>query len=298
MRRIVCVGECMVEFAPIEGQSYRRGFAGDTFNSAWYLRRILPEEWAVDYVSCVGTDAISDEMIGFMAAAGVGTAGIRRVPDRTVGLYTISLHDGERSFTYWRSASAARSLAADAGWLGDQLAGADTLLFSGITLAILPPEGRLVLLDRLRHARSTGATVVFDPNIRLHLWPDADAARHAIAAAAAVSDLVVPSFEDDALLFGDADPEVTIARYRAAGATSVVVKNGPGQIVAWSDREGLSSLHPPGVKVVDTTAAGDSFNAGLLAARARGASLAAAIDSGAHLAGHVCGAAGALVPLP
>ena len=40
--RILCIGECMVELAPTDDGTYRQGFAGDTFNMAWYLRRLLP----------------------------------------------------------------------------------------------------------------------------------------------------------------------------------------------------------------------------------------------------------------
>lgn len=296
MSRITCLGECMVEFAPAGDGLYRRGFAGDTFNSAWYLRQLLPAATAVDYVTCVGTDAASDQMRAFIAAAGIGTAGIRSISGGTVGLYMIDLHDGERSFTYWRSAAPARQLAADPAWLAARIAGADTLLFSGITVAILPPEDRPALLETLAAARKAGTTLAFDPNIRLRLWPDADTARASITAAAAVSDVILPSFEDEAALFGDPDPDASLARYRAAGARTVVVKNGPDSIVGWDTVEGRITHDPAPVAVVDTTAAGDSFNAGFLAARAGGAPLTAAAAAGARLAARVCGARGALVP--
>lgn len=295
MSRIVCIGECMVELAPADGGLYRRGFAGDTFNAAWYLRRALPAAWAVDYVTCIGADGVSDEMLAFIADAGIGTGGVARVPDRTVGLYMISLKDGERSFTYWRSASAARMLAADAGRLDRQLAGAGIVLFSGITVAILPPADRATLFAAMGRARAAGATIVFDPNIRPRLWEDRDAARTGIGAGAEVSTLILPSFDDEASLFGDTDPDATIVRYRASGAGGVIVKNGPGEIVGWTERDGRVAYQPPRVQVVDTTAAGDSFNAGLLAAVALGAPLADALVAGARLAGHVCRHPGALV---
>lgn len=297
MTRVVCLGECMVELSPAGEELYRRGFAGDTFNSAWYLRRLLPETFSVDYVTCVGDDAISGERRDFIAAAGIGTASLRAVPGRTVGLYAISLRDGERSFTYWRSASAARTLAADPDWLAAQLAGAGLILFSGITLAIVPPEDRPALLRSLSGARAAGATIAFDPNIRLRLWPDAAGARDGLTAAAAVSDLLLPSFEDEAVLFGDADPQATLARYRALGARTVIVKNGPGEVIGWDAADGRVAFTPTPITATDTTAAGDSFNAGCLAARLDGAGLAAAIAAGASLAARVCQSPGALVAL-
>lgn len=293
--RIVCVGECMVELSAAAEGLYRRGFAGDTFNSAWYLRRVLPETFGVDYATCVGDDALSAEMVRFIAAAGVGVESIRAEPGRTVGLYMISLRDGERSFAYWRSASAARRLAADGPWLAAQLQGAGLVLFSGITMAIVPPEDRPALLAALAAARAGGAVVAFDPNVRLRLWPDAEAARAGLTAAAAAADILLPSFDDEAALFGDADPEATLARYRALGARTVVVKNGPGEVLAWDASEGAVAFAPAAIAATDTTAAGNSFNAACLAARLQGAPLAEAIAAGARLAGRVCQAPGGLV---
>ena len=108
MTSFLALGECMVEIAPAEGGLSRVGFAGDTFNTAWYARQLLPEEWTVSYGSCIGSDAISDEMASYMQSHGVDTSTLRRFSDRTVGLYMISLQDGERSFSYWRGQSAAR----------------------------------------------------------------------------------------------------------------------------------------------------------------------------------------------
>lgn len=298
MSRVVCVGECMVEIAPAGDGLYRRSFAGDTFNTAWYLRRVLPPAWDVDYATCIGADEISDSMRAFMAEAGIGVAGLRRIPDRTVGLYLISLDDGERRFAYWRSASAARALAADPAWLAARLAGADAILFSGVTVAIIPPGERPALLDAVAAARAAGATIAFDPNIRPSLWPDPEAAVGALTAAAGVCDVLLPSFDDEAALFGDPDPDATVARYRAAGARMVIVKNGAGRIVAWREPEGRVVFDPPPVKAVDSTAAGDSFNAACLAALMEGASLSDALAAGARLAGRVVRSPGALVEVP
>lgn len=294
--RVICLGECMVELAPAGDGLFRSGFAGDTFNTAWYLRRLLPDDWSVAYATCVGDDAVSDRMLDFMANAGVQPAA-RRIPDRTVGLYMIHLRDGERSFAYWRDTSAARLLAADPAWLGDTLTGADIVLFSGITLAIVPPRDRPALHDALARARSEGTVIAFDPNLRPRLWPDAATMCAAVDAAAGFADILLPSFEDEQTFFGDATPSATLDRYRRRGAKAVVVKNGPGEIVAWQDGSGEARYTPPPVRATDTTAAGDSFNAGFLAARAEGADLLSAMKAGSRVAGIVCGAPGALVDM-
>ena len=292
-KRIVTIGECMVELSAAGDGLLRQGFAGDTFNTAWYLRQVLPADWAVDYLSAVGTDALSDQMLAFMQSAGIGTAHVARRGDATVGLYLISLQNGERSFTYWRDASAAKRLADAPAALAQGLVGAEMLLFSGITLAILPEAQRRVLLAALAQARAAGAVVAFDPNMRERLWPDMQTLRHWIEAAARVSDIVLPSCDEEARVFGDPDPQAVIARYRGLGVACVVVKNGGAAVEAWDGA--THHFQPAPARVVDSTAAGDSFNAGFLAARMQGTDMAESLRAGAALAAQVIAAPGALV---
>lgn len=296
MTRIVSIGECMVEMSPTDAPgAYRMAFAGDTMNTAWYMRRLLRPNDRVAYMSAVGDDRVSDQMIAFLSASGIDTAHVARRTDRTIGLYLIQLEDGERSFSYWRGQSAARTLAQDAEALNEALHGADMAYFSGITVAILPAEDRLRLLDALARFRAAGGMVVFDPNLRPRLWDSPDRMTQAIMAAAAVSDIALPSFEDEHVWFNDADPEATARRYAGQGAQTVIVKNGPGDILSFAG--GVPDRHPPvpASRIVDTTAAGDSFNAGFLAARIRGRTLGDAINAGAALAAQVIQVRGALV---
>ena len=296
MPRVVSIGECMVEIGPAEVPGlFRMGFAGDTFNTAWYLRRRLPADWSVDYVTAVGTDAASASMLAFMDAAGVGTQHVARLPDATVGLYLIDLKDGERSFSYWRGQSAAKRLAEDERRLRDALAGADLAYFSGITLAILPRPDRARLLAALDDYRAQGGRVAFDPNLRLRLWPSSAAMTEAVTEAARHADIAMPSFEDDAGAFGDADPESCARRYADLGAAEVVVKNGASRIVALVHGEWYGHDPVAAPEVVDTTAAGDSFNAGYLACRLGGGAVAEAMAAGAALAARVVGGRGALI---
>lgn len=296
--KILTIGECMVEMAPRDDEAYTRKFAGDSFNTAWYLRQVLPVTDQVGYCSAVGTDGISKSMLAFIEAAGISTEAVRHIPDRTVGLYMIELSNGERSFSYWRGQSAAKLLAEDRAFLAQAVAGQDLILFSGITLAILSDEDRQQLLEVLAGARASGTKIAFDPNMRARLWPDQQTMCDAVARAAGVADIVLPSFDEDGPNYRDADPQATIERYRASGATCVVVKNGAGRVHAFAADEGYVVFDPVPVDlVVDTTAAGDSFNAGFLAARLGGAMMGEALAKGASVSAQVIQSRGALVPI-
>lgn len=296
MPRIVCIGECMVELSPAEDGLWRLGYAGDTLNTAWYLRARLGGDWQVAYCTRLGRDRFSDEMAAFLTGAGLDTASLTRDPERSIGLYAISLDAGERSFTYWRGQSAARRLADDPAALRAALAEADVGFFSGITLAILPPEGRANLLMALQEARARGCRVVFDPNIRARLWPDGATLRAALSEAAAICDILLPSFEDEREWFGDADPSATRARYGALGAEEIVVKNGPGPLCLWRRGAEETHLHFPPVAPLDTTGAGDAFNGAYLAARLQGAGMEQAAGLAHALAARVIRHPGALLP--
>jgi 2-dehydro-3-deoxygluconokinase len=292
----VSVGEAMIEMAPLGDGQYRRGFAGDTFNTAWHMAQAL-QGWAqVGFVTRVGQDRISDSFVQELAADGLDTKVIGRDPLRGMGLYLIELTGVERSFHYWRSASAARGLASDADALGRALAGVGLIHLSGITLAILPEADRATLFASLAQARAKGALVSFDPNIRPRLWASLDEVRQVIPQMLALTDIALPSFDDEALVWGDADPQATVRRLVAAGVAEVAVKDGAGPVVVFSDGAVAGLPTPPVQGIRDTTGAGDAFNAGYLSARLLGQPPEKAVTIGQRFAGEVICHLGARLP--
>lgn len=293
--RFLSIGECMVELSQAGRGLLRKGFAGDTFNTAWYARACMQPSWNVDYFTALGDDAMSEEMIAFFEDAGIGTGFIRRIRGKAPGLYMISLKDGERSFSYWRDNSAAKLLAADPDRLRDAIESSDVVYFSGITLAILPREDADTLLAETRRAKAAGKFVVFDPNIRPRLWSSYDVMHTTISEGARSSSLVMPSFDDEASHFGDDSIEATIRRYRALGAPNVLIKNGAEG--ATLDFGGQESFVPAEKveNVVDTTSAGDSFNGSFLSKYLETKDAVASAHFAAKIAARVIGEHGALV---
>jgi 2-dehydro-3-deoxygluconokinase len=288
------IGECMIELSAGKGDLWKMGFAGDTFNTAWYARATLPKSRRVAYVTALGDDPFSGEMQKFIGKAGVATDRIRIIPGRRPGLYAITLKGAERAFTYWRGESAARCLADDAAWLKRALSQADMLYFSGITLAILETRARQRLLSEIARRRKQGTRIAFDPNFRPALWPDRKEARAAIEAAYRVADIALPTFSDEVALFGDKNLEATEKRMTDAGIGEFVIKRGEESAVVFGD--GKHGRVPPAMpeKIVDTTGAGDSFGGAYLAGRLVGLDPITAAQLGHLVAAEVIGVHGAL----
>ena len=301
--RIAFIGECMVELnaAPEFGPGImRQAFGGDSLNACVYCRRALPDdaEIAVHYVTRLGDDPFSRAMLQGWQAERVRTDLVEIAPGETAGLYAISLDaKGERSFHYWRSASAARKLftGAEGRALRAELTEFDALYFSGISLAILHEEGRNTLLALAEEAKKVGRLVAFDGNYRPRLWRDVEEARHWIGRGYAAASLGLPTFDDEAALFGDADANATADRLQALTCKTVVVKRGgdPALLAERTARQEISITEP--VAIIDTTAAGDSFNGALLAARLSGRDWTQSILAGHRMAGRVIAARGAIV---
>ena len=295
--RFLAIGECMAELAPASSDAeYRLGFAGDTFNTAWYLARLSPE-LDVALFTAIGTDRISQQMRATVLESGIEDQFIQGLDDLTLGLYLISLNNGERSFSYWRGQSAARQMLRDKAFFASALDQSDIIYFSGITLAILDQSQRETLIEGLKAARSAGKIIVFDPNLRPRLWDDTTQMTDVIMHGASVCDVALPSFEDEATWFNDADPEATLKRYQKAGASTVIVKNGADPVCYSQNAQQGRVAVTPLSKVVDTTAAGDSFNAEIISGLVNDTPIAQSIERACKLAASVVQGKGALVPI-
>lgn len=301
---IAAIGECMVELidhGPAEGDGLgqgwmRRGFGGDTLNTSVYLARLgVP----VAYVTQLGDDVYSDEMVRAWNQEGVETDLTARKAGAQPGLYAIRTDaNGERSFAYWRWNAPVRTMVTD-GVLDQLHAELDrfaVVYLSGITLSLFDETQRRRLFALCEEARGRGLSVAFDTNHRPRCWESAAAAGDAYDRMAAIADTVMPSWEDCQAVYADTDPEQAAQRFARRGAETVVIKQGAAGAGVytrgrWRQVAGVQVARP-----VDTSAAGDSFNAGFLAARRAGATAEAAAAAGNRVAAVVIGHRGAIVP--
>ena len=298
--RFLAIGECMVELTHRSDRDLRLSFAGDTFNTALYLARSTSaDEVAVDYLTLVGDDHYSDLVLAAMEAEGIGTRMVGRIAGAQPGLYLVRTDGaGERSFTYYRSQSPARRLFADGHTPAGGLSGHDVLYLSAVTLQLLTAQAREHLYTLLGRARAAGAQVVFDSNYRPAGWAGRAEARAAVSAAYALASTALSTFDDEQALFGDASPADAVRRLHRQGVQEAVVKDGARGCVVGAGGEPVHVPARPVGKVVDSTAAGDSFNAGYLAARFGGAPAVAAARRGHALASQVITQPGAVIEDP
>lgn len=303
MKRIACVGECMIELfedAASGPGTMRRTWGGDTLNSAVYLaRQLAGGDARVHYVTLLGDDPYSAEMLEGWAAEGIDTSLTECLPGALPGLYMIRVDGrGEREFLYWRDRAAARQLFTTAGAdrTVEALADFDWLYFSGITLAILGGVGREKLMDLCQTVRARGGRVAFDGNYRPRLWPGEAEARAVIGQAWRYASVALPTFEDEAALFGDVTPAATVARLRGEGCAEIAVKRGAEPCIVAADGDMVEVAAQPVSRVIDSTAAGDSFNAAYIVARIAGRPPVEAARAGHDLASRVIGWRGAIIP--
>lgn len=295
------IGECMLELK--EDTSYpgapslTLGYGGDTLNTSIYMSRLgVP----TSYITALGDDPHSDWLLGQWHQEGIDTELIPRYKNRQPGLYWIATDDtGERSFTYWRQESPARQLFDNESHIQhiyQSTIRKRMIYLSGITLSLYSKTGYKRLSSFLTELRSAGGIICFDGNYRPSLWQSTADARRRFESTVRLSDIVLPTFEDERSLFGDQTPQETAARLSNWGVREVAIKLGAQGCLVVQD-DGLCLVATKSInRPVDTTAAGDSFNAGYLSARYKGLSVKNAAEKGNELASVVIMHNGAIIP--
>ena len=300
MRKFAAIGEAMIELSHQSERQLSMSFAGDTMNVTTYLARYTPyTQVQTFYTTALGHDPYSNMMIQQWQQEDINTQLVFQLPNKQPGLYLIRNDEkGERYLYFYRSQSAAREMfkGEHVSQMCQQLINMNYLYLSMITLAILDENSRAKLFNVLADAKKNGATIIFDSNYRPALWPDLAIAQNIYQTIAKYIDIAIPTFDDEQKLFNDKIPQTCAERLHQWGVKEVVIKQGDNPCFISTAQEQLEIPAEKINKVIDTTSAGDSFNAAYLAARLQNYAPAQAAKFGHKLASVVIAHPGAIIP--
>ena len=296
MKNIYLFGECMIELINHSSNTMKQSFAGDVFNTAVYLKRLF-SNLNVGIVTAVGQDHFSDDMVQYFESENLNTDFVFHSQDKIPGLYSIKVdEDGERSFTYWREKSAARSVMSFTDEMViQQLGKGDIFFFSGISLGVVQPQDREKFWHMVSQLKMSGVQIAFDLNYRPKLWSSKEEAQAQFFLAFEVADILLPGVDDFAAIFDLDSVEAIINFFERYHYQELVIKNGESNVYCLSSQgQEIVDVNPVS-KVVDTTSAGDSFNGGYLGARMAGRTITQAVELANQVAGFVIQHSGAIV---
>lgn len=298
---VALIGECMIELQEVEPGKTQQTFGGDTLNAAIYMARLSRYfSVKVDYVTALGCDNFSDKMVAFWEKEGVGSELVIRQEGEMPGLYYIQLdEDGERHFSYWRSEAAAKKCFEyeKSQELLERLGHYDAVYLSGISIAILTPLSRARLFDRLAELAEAGTNILFDYNYRPHLWASVDEAKDAYEKILSWSDTVFVGLDELTVLHDVSSNEAGHQYLASKGVKESVIRSGAEPCSIYVDNKHFEVAADTITKVVDTTAAGDSFSAAYMAARGAGCTVPESARIAHRMAGYVIAHKGAIAPL-
>lgn len=298
---ISIIGECMIELSK-NPTGVQYGFGGDTLNTAIYLSRLLNKEpFSIHYVSALGTDEFSHDMLQSWQKEDIKTNFVQQLDNKLPGLYAITTNEqGERSFSYWRNDAAARywlkTPQSDA--ICQEIARSNYIYLSGISLAILDAESLISLIALLKLQKKQGGKVIFDNNYRPRLWNSKTFTQKVYSEILELTDIALLTIDDEFDLWGDTSYKTVIERTQALGVSEIVIKRGSESCLIATNDE-LFEIPAQKIakeKVIDTTAAGDSFGAGYIAGRLMNLSPVDSAAQGHLLASTVIQYRGAIIP--
>lgn len=288
--------ELMTASQESSANTLKQSFAGDVFNTAVYLKRTFSDV-NVHLVTAVGKDNFSQNMIEYFKKEHIGTDFVFQSDTKIPGLYSIQVDEvGERSFTYWRSDSAARQVMQhiDENAI-NTLSQGDMFFFSGISLAVIEPNARADFWVMVEKMKAAGVKIVFDPNYRARMWDNPAQAKEQFEKAFSLSNIALPGVDDFQQLYDLSTSEEVYEFCKPYQFEELIIKNGEAGIFCYTPDESFKFDITPVKNVVDTTSAGDSFNGVYLGARTKNLTISEAIGLASKAAGFVIQHKGAIV---
>ncbi|CAM3040304.1 carbohydrate kinase [Paenibacillus sediminis] len=264
MSTVFTIGEALIDFIPaVKGvelksvDSFQKAAGGAPANVACAVSKLGGRS---AFIGKLGADAFGDFLVDTMKGIGVDTSFVLRTDEANTALAFVSLKaDGNRDFSFYRNPSADMLLSEEE--IGDWFSVGDILHFCSVDLIEAPVK--YAHFKAIRTAKSAGAIISFDPNVRLPLWRDPEECRRTILEFLPLSHIVKISDEELTFITGIEDEKEAIASLFVGDVQHVVYTRG-AEGAAWFTKEFEVSVPGNLVDAEDTTGAGDSFIGALL----------------------------------
>ena len=259
---VVCFGELLIDFVALESgvtvgeaSGFQKAPGGAPANVAVAVARLGHPS---AFIGQVGDDPFGHYLAGVLEADKVDVRGLKFSTGARTALAFVSLAEGgERSFVFYRHPSADMLMTPDDV---DLSVIENSQIFHYGSITLIGEPSRSATLAAVEHALERGLKISYDPNLRLALWPDSNAARQGMVSGLKYANIVKVSDEEVEFITGG---EGVSSLWHDRTELIVVTHGAGGATVYTRD----SNYHMPGYPVtsVDTTGAGDGFVAGLLA---------------------------------
>ncbi len=263
---LVGIGECLVEFSDLGDGQYQVGYSGDVLNALAAAGRL---GLRTGILTALGDDPFLQGLLEVLEEERIDRSRVPVLEGKPNGIYFIHLDEsGTRRFHFVRNNSAARETftCQDLSQLIDYARSARALLFSSIPLAVMKDHEKFL---ELLHAVKGETILAFDLNVRRRLWEDVRDLIGPFQELAPLLDVLFVTDEDDAILFGQRPAGEALEDYARRGFRQIVFRRGGAPTLVKKESESFGVPVPHVTKIVDTTGAGDGFNAGFITAMLR-----------------------------
>ncbi|HUT79661.1 MAG TPA: carbohydrate kinase [Candidatus Bathyarchaeia archaeon] len=299
---IISIGEILIDFVSDEIGSlekvkiFNKYPGGAPANFSVGIARLNLE---ITFIGMVGNDPFGEFLVSFLKKEGVNTKYIEKTENNErTALAFVSLDEtGERSFVFYRNNAADLKLSPEK--ITDDIINKCEYLHFG-TLSLSSEPSKSATIKAITECKRNGAKICFDPNLRMDIWQSKELLRETISHVLPYVDILYPSYEELSFILGKEVSEEE--------AINVLMEKYPIEIIALKkgkdgcllkSREGFFLTIPSfEVPIIDTTGAGDGFNAGFIFGLSTGKTLEEAGIIGNAIGALVIQKRGAMTSLP
>ncbi|MBQ0105446.1 MAG: carbohydrate kinase [Armatimonadetes bacterium] len=265
MYDVVTLGESFVDFTPIipetpmaESQGFKKNAGGAVANVACGVASLGGK---AAFLGKMGEDPFGEFLFETLKGKGVDVSGVKRTKEAQTKLAFVNYKtNGDRDFVFWGKPSA------DEIYREDEIEYSlldNAKIFHFGSISLIAPDSYDATMSAIRRARTKGALISYDPNVRPKLWPSKAEAKEKINEGLNMADIIKIADTELKICTSTDDPDEGLERLSFPGAKIALVTAGEGGVYyKWHNNKGFLPAYK--VKSVDTTGAGDSFVASLL----------------------------------